>query len=146
MDLQDLRALLDLFITTPVRDIWGAFIRAGPIFETKNRAICSGELKEAFEIWGKKPTLKSAYIPLTHTHIHQFHPAGLLVHLQRQYNPTELSVRSQALSGIHPQSLWSPCAFTGMHLQSHWAPCAFTGMHPQTNSQSRCPAQPFPRS
>jgi len=31
---------------------------------------------------------------LIHTHIHQRNPAGLLVHLQRQYNPTGLPVRS----------------------------------------------------
>jgi len=76
-------------------------------------------------------------------HMHTLHnPAGLrvLVHLQRQCNPTGLSVRSQgctynptgyhvrsqAESGIHPQSRWSPCAFTGMHLYSHGDPCAFT--------------------
>jgi len=58
-------------------------------------------------------------------------------------NPTGHPVLSQAQSGIHPQSHWSPCAFTGMHLQSHWAPCAFTGMYPHTNPQSRCPPQPF---
>ena len=39
----------------------------------------------------------------------------------------EISVRSQALSGIHPHSHCFPWAFTGMHLQPHWAPCAFTG-------------------
>ena len=59
-------------------------------------------------------------------------------------NPTGHPVRLQALSGIHPQSHWSPCAFTGMHLQSHWDLYAFTGMHPQTNPRSRCPPQPFP--
>jgi len=69
--------------------------------------------------------------PHTHTHIHQRNPAGLLVHLPRQYNPTGLPVRSQALSGTHPHS--------------HWAPCAFTGIHSHTNSQSKCPNlnQPF---
>ena len=86
---------------------------------------------------------KSAYTPLTHTHIHQLNLARLLVHLQRQYNPTGLPVCSQALSGIHPQSYWSACTFTGMHLQSHWAPCAFTRIHPNTNPQSRCPPQAF---
>ena len=30
-----------------------------------------------------------------HTHQHQLNPAGLLVHLQRQYNPSDLPVRSQ---------------------------------------------------
>jgi len=67
----------------------------------------------------------------THIHTHQRNPAGLLVHLPRHYNPTELPLHSQALSGIHPQS--------------HWAPCAFTGIHSHTNSQSRCPNlnQPF---
>jgi len=64
-----------------------------------------------------EPALKSAYIPITHTHIHQRNPNGLLVHLQPHWAP--YPVRSQALSGIHPQSHWSPCAFTGMHLQSH---------------------------
>jgi len=59
-------------------------------------------------------------------------------------NPTGHPVRSQALSGVHPQSHWSPCAFTGMNLQSHLDLYAFTGMHPQTNPQSRCPPQPFP--
>jgi len=54
-------------------------------------------------------------------------------------NPTGHPVRSQALSEIHPQAHWSPCAFTGMHLQSHWDLYAFTGMHPQTTLQSRCP-------
>jgi len=38
---------------------------------------------------------KSSFAPLTHTHIHQLNPAGLLVHLQRQYNPSGLPVRSQ---------------------------------------------------
>jgi hypothetical protein len=42
------------------------------------------------------------------------------------YNPTGLSVRPQAQSGIHPQSHWSPCAFAGMYIQPHWALCAFT--------------------
>jgi len=37
-------------------------------------------------------------------------------------------VRSQAQSGIHPQSHWSPCTFTGIHLYSHGDPCAFTGI------------------
>jgi len=58
--------------------------------------------------------------------------------------PTGHPLCSQALSGIHPQSHRSPCAFTGMHLQSHWALCADTGIHPQTNPQSKCPPQPFP--
>ena len=39
-----------------------------------------------------EPTVKSAYIPLSHTHIHQCNPDGLLVHLQPH---------------------WAPCAFTG---------------------------------
>ena len=47
--------------------------------------------------------------------MHQLNSAGLLVHLQRQYNPSV------------------PCVLTEIYLQSHWAPCAFTGMHPQTN-------------
>jgi len=61
-------------------------------------------------------------------------------------NPTGHPVRSQALSGIHPQSHWSLCAFTGMHLKSHWDLYAFAGIHPQTtiNPQSWCPPQPFP--
>jgi len=67
----------------------------------------------------------------TQTYINSI-AAGLLVHLQRQYSPTGLPVRSHALSGIHPQSHWSPCAFTGMHLQSHWASCTFTGTYPHT--------------
>ena len=94
-------------------------------------------------IWYSHQNPKSAYSPLTHTTIHQLNPAELLVHLQRQYNPTGLSVRSQALSGIHPQSYGSPCAFTGMHLQSHWAPYAFTGMYLHTTPQSRCPPHPL---
>jgi len=44
-------------------------------------------------------------------------------------NPTRHPARSQALSWIHAQSNWSPCAFTGMHLQSHWDLYAFIGMH-----------------
>jgi len=59
-------------------------------------------------------------------------------------NPTGHPVRSQALSGIHPQSHWFPCAFIRMQLQTHLDLYAFTGMHPQTNPQSRCPTQPFP--
>jgi len=39
-----------------------------------------------------EPAVKSAYIPLTHTFIHQRNPAGLLVHLQAH---------------------WAPCAFIG---------------------------------
>ena len=88
------------------------------------------------------PKTMDAYIPNSRTHTHTHHnPAGLLVHLQRQYNPTSLpmrsqrctrnptgfSVRSQAQSGIHPQSLWSPCAFAGMYPQPHGALCAFIG-------------------
>ena len=89
-----------------------------------------------------------AYIPHTHTHT-PHNPAALMVHLQRQYNPTGFPVRSQgctynptghpvlsqAQSGIHPQSHWSPCAFTGMYLQPHWAPCsqAQSGIHPQSH-------------
>jgi len=42
-----------------------------------------------------KPVPKSSLAPLTHTHIHQLNPARLLVHLQRQYNPSGLPVRSQ---------------------------------------------------
>jgi len=60
-------------------------------------------------------------------------------------NPTGHPVRSQAPSRIHPQSHWSPCAFTGMHLESNWAPCAFTEMYPHTNTQSRCPPHLFSR-
>jgi len=81
-------------------------------------------------------------------------PYGLLNFWSAALTTTELwwrmnhrksfrTLSSQAQSGIHPQSYWSPCAFAGMHLQSHWAPCAFTGMYPHTNPQSRCPSQPF---
>jgi len=58
--------------------------------------------------------------------MHQLNSAGLLVHLQRQYNPSV------------------PCVLTEIYLQSHWAPCAFTGIHSQTNPQSKFPPQPFP--
>jgi len=93
-------------------------------------------------IGARARTQGCGYLHPSYTQTHTPHnPAGLLVHLQRQYNPTGLHVRSQgctynptghpvlsqALSGIHAQSHWSPCAFTGMHLQPHWAPCAFTG-------------------
>jgi len=61
-------------------------------------------------------------------------------------NPTGHPVRSQAQSGIYPQSHWSSCAFTGMHLQYHWDLYAFTGMHPQTNPKSRCPLNLSPPS
>jgi len=42
-----------------------------------------------------KPAPKSSFTRLTHTHIHEFNPTGLLVHLRRQYNPSGLPVRSQ---------------------------------------------------
>ena len=46
------------------------------------------------------------------------------MYLQHHWVP----VHSQAHSGIHPQSHWSPCTFTGIHLYSHGDPCAFTGI------------------
>jgi len=47
-------------------------------------------------------------------------PIGPPLRLQGcTYNPTGLSVLSQAQSGIYPQSHWSPCSFTGIDLYSH---------------------------
>jgi len=49
--------------------------------------------------FGNNPAPKSSFTPLTHTHVHQLNPAGLLVHLQRQYNPlVSLCVHRDALT------------------------------------------------
>ena len=79
-------------------------------------------------------------------------PAGLLDHLQRQYNPTtpnQTNLSPCAFAGMYlqspwalcaftvPQSHWSPCASTGTHLQSSGAPCAPTRMHPPSKPQQK---------
>jgi len=58
------------------------------------------------------------------------------------YNPTGHPVLSQAQSGIHPQSHWSPCAFTGIHLHSNGDPCAFTGFS-SLKTPSQTPFEPI---
>jgi len=57
----------------------------------------------AYRIYKTNPQ-PSLPISLIHTHIYQRNPAGLLVLLQRQYNPTGLPVRSQGCI-INPTGL-----------------------------------------
>jgi len=99
-----------------------------------------------------KPTLKSVdvWIPHTYTNI-PHNPSGLLVHLQRQYNPTGPPALSQECI-YNPTSLGHPacsqgcnhnptglprCALTGTHLHSHGAPCVFTQIHPHSKTQHK---------
>jgi len=69
------------------------------------------------------------YPSYTHTYINTIplesdgDGTGLLVHLQRKYNPSGLPVH-------------------GRQLQSHWAPCAFTGMHPHAKPKCHCGSLP----
>jgi len=45
-----------------------------------------------------EPTVKLAYFLLTHTHIHQRHPNGLLVHLQLHWVHSEENNFSEYLT------------------------------------------------
>jgi len=114
LDLQDLRALLDLFITTPVRDIWGAFIRRSQdrFLRPKIERYVLESLKKRSKSGGKKPHSSLPTFP-SHTHTYtNFIPldswsisrdsttplSSLCVHRPCQgytLNPSGLPVRSQ---------------------------------------------------
>jgi len=71
------------------------------------------------------PKVVDTYIPHTHTHTHTpNNPAGLLVHLQRQYNPTGLPVLSQGCTYNPTGHPVLSQARSGIHTQSHRSLCA----------------------